>query len=230
MKYTYLIINLLSVLFPIALSFDKRVQFYRSWRNLWPALLISGVVFVGWDMLFTEDAVWEFNPRYILGPSIGGLPLEEIMFFFTVPFACVFVYACLNYYIKWNISQLAARLISGTLLLLAVYLLAIYHSFLYTAVTFTLLLVLLLVLQYISPARWMPQFYRAYLISLVPFFLVNGQLTSIPVVLYNEHQNMGIRLGTIPFEDLFYLMDLLLLNIAIFEYLRSRRQTVSANA
>jgi lycopene cyclase domain-containing protein len=52
---------------------------------------------------------------------------------------------------------------------------------------------------------------------MIPFFIVNGLLTSIPIVLYNDLENVGFRWGTIPFEDSFYALALLMLNVAFLE-------------
>lgn len=62
----------------------------------------------------------------------------------------------------------------------------------------------------------------AYLVSLLPFYIVNGILTAIPVVMYNSNENMGFRVGTIPFEDHFYSMSLILLNLIFFEHFRRK--------
>ena len=66
-------------------------------------------------------------------------------------------------------------------------------------------------------------FLIAYLIILAPFLVVNGFLTAIPVVVYNDAENLSIRIYTIPFEDIFYGMLLMLMNISLYEKLRQRK-------
>jgi len=224
-KYTYLIINLLTVFFPVILSFDKRVRFYQSWKYVWPGIAITGLCFLCWDALFTIKGVWLFNAAYITGISLFGLPLEELLFFLTVPFACLFIYACLNYYVKWNMSRGLSKSISNFIMVCCMLMLVFYYNRVYTAVTFGLLLVLIPVLLYIVRVQWFGRFYTAYVVWLIPFYLVNGVLTSIPIVMYNNSQNMAQRIGTIPVEDHFYLMALLLMNIAFFEYFKNRNKS-----
>lgn len=220
-SYTYLLINGCTVFFPLLLSFDKRVQFARSWKYLWPAMAISGLVFLGWDVLFTIKGVWWFNPRYLTGIQLFHLPVEEILFFLTVPYACIFIDACLKYYIKWQAPVVVGKLISVLLLLLCLAMLLLYHQRLYTLVVSGLLFTLLILALFIFKARWLSRFYFTCLVALIPFFIVNGILTGIPIVSYNPAENMHIRIGTIPVEDIFYLIALLLLNMGFFEYFKS---------
>lgn len=222
MKFTYLLINFFTILFPLALSFDKKVQFYKKWKFIWQGLLITGLVFLFWDVLFTVDGVWSFNPQYITGITVLQLPIEEIFFFLTVPFACIFIYACLNYYIKWEMDSRLTRFISNLIIISSILILIFYHHRLYTRVTFTLLAFLVILFQFIYKARWLNRFYLAFLVVLIPFYIINGVLTAWPVVIYNNAQNLGLRIGTIPVEDHFYCMTLLLMNIGIFEYFRLR--------
>ncbi len=222
MKNAYLLINFFTVLFPVLLSFDRRVQFYKSWKYIAPGMLITGLIFLFWDVLFVQKGIWSFNPDYVTGINVFQLPVEEVLFFITVPFACLFIYACLNYYVERSIPAVTAKFISALLAGLSVMLLIFYHARLYTAITFGLLLAVIIVLQFIIKASWLGRFYVAYAVSLIPFYIVNGILTAIPIVLYNNQENMALRIGTIPFEDHFYSLALLLLNAGFFEYFKRR--------
>lgn len=222
MKGTYLLINFLTILFPLLLSFDKKVHFYTRWKHLFPALLLSGIVFLFWDHLFTVYEVWSFNPDHIIGLYLFELPIEEILFFLTVPFACVFVYECLNAYVRRDLLRSATPYLTGALILLCIVLLLKYHDRVYSLITFGLLGAMLLFVQFAAKPVWLSRFYLAFIVSLIPFYLVNGLLTSIPVVLYNDAENMAFRIGTIPLEDHFYSLAMLLLNVYLYEYFKKR--------
>lgn len=230
MNYTYLLINIFVILFPLALSFDKKVFFFKKWKFVIPAILITGVVFLIWDLLFTKLEIWSFNPDYIVGIYLWGLPLEEMLFFLTVPYACVFIYECLNaYFPKNNFNKLSFGL-SNIILGLCISMLFFAYQRWYVLINFTFLFFVLGYVEYVNHKfRFMYRFYRTYLVSLIPFYIVNGFLTSIPVVLYNDKENLGFRVGTIPFEDHFYLMSLLLMNIYLYEVFKSRGEKKIVN-
>ena len=228
MKYAYLLINFLTIIFPVLLSFDKRVAFHKTWKFIWPGMAITGLVFLFWDVLFTIKGVWSFNSEYISGIRFFELPLEEILFFLTVPFSCIFIYACLNYYIKWSIPENISKWISALLIFLSLLMVGFYPDRIYTVVTFSLLLVLLILLQYVFKSAWLKRFYMAYIVSLLPFYIVNGVLTAIPIVLYNNAENMSKRVGTIPVEDHFYSMALLVMNVGFFEYFKNRLEAAKS--
>jgi lycopene cyclase domain-containing protein len=81
-------------------------------------------------------------------------------------------------------------------------------------------------LYFIFKVRWYERFVFAYLVALIPFLIVNGILTGMftenPVVWYNESHIMGIRIGTIPFEDLYYNYCLFLPIIGLYEWIKNR--------
>jgi lycopene cyclase domain-containing protein len=102
----------------------------------------------------------------------------------------------------------------------------------YTYITFITLAFVLFVLS-ISKADYLGRFFVAYTIILIPFLFVNGILTgsctSEPVVWYNDNFNLDMRILTIPVEDVFYGMLLILGNVAIYEYLQKRSGEKAAN-
>ena len=61
---------------------------------------------------------------------------------------------------------------------------------------------------------------------LIPFFIVNGILTGSfienEVVWYNNSENLGVRLFTIPIEDSIYAFTLILTNLFLMEFLEKK--------
>ena len=97
--YTYLAVDLAVLAVPLALSFDRKVRFARFWPALFPAIAVMMALFIPWDIAFTEQGIWGFNPDYLSGLWIAGIPLEEWLFFLCIPYACLFTYESLKYYI-----------------------------------------------------------------------------------------------------------------------------------
>jgi len=225
-KYLYLSIDLLSLIIPFVASFQKRAPFYTKWKYFGIALLITTTFFVVWDEIFTRANVWGFNPRYITGIYLGSLPIEEVLFFICIPYASVFTYFSLNYLIEKDHLFPHQELISSLLIILLL-ISGIYNlDKWYTGVTFiSLALFLAFQMLKIRP-RYMGRFYFAFGVLLVPFFVVNGILTGSfiedEVVWYNTKHILGIRIGTVPLEDIFYGLLLILMNITIMEWLEER--------
>src|SRR5436190_263046 len=99
-KYHYLSIDLLTLLFPFLFSFYSKANFSKKWKYLWLAILVPGLIFIAWDDVFTRLGVWGFNKAYVSGLYVGTLPIEEILFFICVPYACVFTYEALGHVFK----------------------------------------------------------------------------------------------------------------------------------
>ncbi len=168
--------------------------------------------------------MWGFNDKYLVGIYLYNLPLEEVLFFVTVPYACVFIYECLNVYIKQDFLQ-AGSLVATIILAIFIILVGLLHlRQLYTSVTFLFLPVIMLVHYRLFRDKLLGRFYLAYLVHLVPFLLVNGVLTALPVVWYDNGHNLGIRLTTIPIEDTMYSMIMLLITITAYEYFRRHQK------
>lgn len=223
--YTYLTINIFVILVPLVLSFDRKVHFYKSWPALWPAIIVTGLFFLIWDALFTYYGVWSFNDRYLLGIRLAGLPLEEWLFFITVPYACVFSYRVLDTYLPLQPNPRFQRIVSYAMVIILLVAAAFYYDRIYTLLTFILTSLFIIIVEWYAKATYLLRIYRAYLVMLVPFIIVNGILTGTgleePVVSYNNNENMSLRLLTIPLEDMIYGFLLVGLNITLMERIKA---------
>jgi len=223
-KYTYLLVNFFCFIFPLILSFHPKSKFYTQLKYFVLPCLITASFFITWDILFTYLQVWSFNPKYILGVYFFNLPIEEILFFICIPYACMYTY----HLVKKNldVSKFNRQITLFSWVLIAFLLTtAIFNLHrLYTSVTFILLAACLSWLAF-KRVSFIANFYLTFLFILLPFFISNGILTGSflnqPVVMYNNAQNLGARIFTIPFEDTFYGMLLMLMNVALFEQIKS---------
>jgi lycopene cyclase domain-containing protein len=225
MNPVYLYVDLLTLSAPLLLSFDKKVAFYKSWKYLFPAIFVMGAFFILKDVVFAAYEIWGFNDRYLVGFRMLGLPIEEWAFFVVVPYAIVFIYACLVAYLPVDpLKNIHRPLLMGLSVLLLV-VAAIYYDRLYTSIIFVLT-ALLLLYNIWRRQPWLSMFTLAYLVSMIPFFLVNGILTGSflaePIVWYDDTQNLGIRLFTIPIEDSIYSLMMFLMTIQIMEWLKKK--------
>jgi lycopene cyclase domain-containing protein len=224
--YTYFLILAASLTGPLVLSFDKKVAFYKNWKHVFGAMITPALLYIVWDIYFTEKGVWSFNETYLTGIKLYNLPLEEVLFFFIVPYCCIFIYACIRSYFPnlsnkksadWSLKGLAILLLITGM---------IYYNRYYTGWTFIFtggFILIIYLFQNFFKCFDAASFLISYAICLIPFLIVNGFLTAIPVVLYNDAENLGIRIYTIPFEDAFYGMLLVLMNIALYEKLKTKQ-------
>lgn len=227
LHYLYLALMGGSLLVPLLRSFESRIAFYKSFKELFTAILLVGVVFIVWDIIFTRTGIWGFNSRYLSGIYIANLPLGEWLFFVVIPFCCVFIYRVMIYFVKEDKLARHTKSFSNFLLGFSASLAIIFYDRWYTVITFGFLTIAIYLHGRVWHSPWLGRFYLAYLVILIPFFVVNGVLTGMgieeQVVWYNDAETIGTRIGTVPVEDIFYGMLLVLGVTSIYEYLHKRK-------
>ena len=222
----YLILLICSIAFPLALSFDKKVAFYRHWPSLIPSLLITGAFFLAFDVWFAKKAIWGFNPIYHTGIVISGLPLEEWLFFLVIPYASIFIhYVLIAYFPGKMLSDRTTFTITISLILILVSGILACPGRSYTLVYFTLMIIVLFT-STIMKDRLLNRFYISFLVILIPFIIVNGILTGSliegEVVWYDPAEITGLKLATIPVEDFAYGFSLILINLMLMTRLQKK--------
>ena len=226
MNSLYLWLNIGSIAVPLLYSFHPKLQLYKKFNWLLLSIMLTIGVFIPWDVIFTINGIWGFNSDYFLGFKIFSLPLEEWLFFICIPFACVFThYALLLYFPNLMLNKVATKAISISLVLILFILALTNYDKWYTLVNFSLAIPLTWLVYKYNP-QLLQHFFLTFLVMLIPFFIVNGVLTGSwidnQVVWYNNAENLGIRMGTIPVEDSIYAYSMILMNLYFFEYLCSR--------
>lgn len=231
MKYLYLLVDFSTVIIPLIFSFHPKINFYKTWKEFFIAVLSVAVIFIAWDSVFTHLGVWSFNPRYVIGVYFFNLPVEEILFFICIPYSCVFTFYCLDkfYKLAWPAAvEDIFCIVFSVLLIIAGF---IFKNKYYTSVTFLSTAFVCLLLKFILKINWFGKSVSVYVLLLVPFLIVNGILTGTgleePVVRYNNSEILGLRLLTIPVEDIFYGFILILLNLAIYLQLLRKKEFIN---
>jgi lycopene cyclase domain-containing protein len=166
------------------------------------------VVWIALDAFSVARGWWDYNPQYITGLRVFGLPIEEIAFFFTVPLACMITFYALSRAVRGTVGLVPARrlvlIIAAGLVLFA----ASQWGRERTGCDVALALVTLAIL-YRSTLLTSRTFWAWNGVLLLLFVLFNTILTALPVVVYDEQFMTGIRIGTIPLEDFLYNFSLL---------------------
>lgn len=219
--YLYLLLNLASISIPLAYSFEKRMHFIKWWKEVFLSIAITALIFIVWDIIFTNNGVWGFNENYLLGVTIINLPIEEWLFFICIPYACIFTHYAFQYFFPK--LKLSVKLTNGITIVLLTVLTT--TAFINSQKDYTFynyaLLILILFFSLVTQEKQLRAFYLTFLVILIPFFVVNGILTGSfiedQVVWYDNAENLGIRLGTIPIEDIGYAFSMIFLSIILIE-------------
>lgn len=217
--YYYLLVDIGCLFIPLLFSFYPRHAFYKHWGRFFKVASAVALFFLIWDEIFTRLGVWGFNEDYLLGFRIGHLPLEELLFFYCIPFACVFTHFALRFLVKSNPLSFLEPYLSRFIISISVVFIILSKGRLYPLFTGIFALLFFVWCYWKKqPLSWLV---LAYL-CIYPFFLLsNGILTGsgldAPIVWYNDAENFGIRLMTIPLEDSFYGFLLIAMNVVFFE-------------
>ena len=226
-KYYYLFLNLSAFVPVFLLSFDKKVAFWKNRIPIFLSIATIGGTFIIWDIFFTSIGIWGFNDKYLMGFYFLNIPLEEYLFFLTIPYASIFTFEVIQSYFKQKWINRLGQPFLKLMILIAIVLTISSFNKIYTLTVGSLAIISILYFSF-KVKKWMGHFALSFFLILMPFYLIDGIITGSfiqeEIVWYNDFENSGIRIGTIPFEDFIYGFILLLWNCAIFEYFKEKRE------
>lgn len=227
MPFEYLIFNLF-----IFLSSSVGVLVYPSGRvpkvrAAMLAILSVSLPYLLWDHLVT-GWWWEFHSRYTMQLNIGRLPLEEILFFFSVPWACLIIWENLKSRISGKVRLPVESFVLIASLMLGF--VSVMQLRWYSA-SIAALGLLLAGLSW-KNSQWLRQKNSLVLLVMVAILtsIFNGYLTARPVVRYNPAVKMPWQVFSIPIEDYGYGFVLIAATVMMYERrLRSSSNDVKKN-
>jgi len=221
---TYLLINILIIFFPLVLSFDKNLTYYKKVPRLLKSIAFVSTAYIIWDAIATKRGDWAFNPEHLLGVYILGLPLEEILFFITVPYSCIFIYETVSFYLKekqLNINPKYFIIPSFFFIAMGIFFYDQHYTFTVSIFSAAFFIGSILFKEKLLLSK---NFWITMLISFLPFLIVNYFLTSIPIVNYNDAAFSGKRFITIPYEDFLYSFSMIALWILFYELAKKKKE------
>jgi lycopene cyclase domain-containing protein len=213
----YLLLNILVISVPLILTFEKKLTFYKNIFPLFISIFTVGGSYIVWDIFATARGDWDFNPEYLISIKIFNLPLEEILFFVTVPYGIIFLYETFIFY-----SPSIEEFKINTYYILMIGIIIALLSILFSDQPYTFYVILSVGLFFIaSPFIYKKllqsvRFWQFIILTYIPFFAMNYILTSLPIVTYGENAIWGNRILTIPVEDFLYSFSLLSFYLLIY--------------
>jgi lycopene cyclase domain-containing protein len=226
-NYAYLFFNIVVLLPVVVLSLTTDVKPHRHWQALLGAYIVVSLPFILWDVWAAQAGHWGFSSVYITNSRFMHLPLEEILFFITVPFAMMYVWGV----IKKFVADRAVRTVWPLLMLsisaaISVAILMLYFSNGYTR---SAMIVALFAIGVVACSKlvFTQRFWTFQLVLLGIFLIANGFLTALPVITYGDASIIGARIFSIPLEDFFFNFAFLNLFLLTFNRLDIRTQTLT---
>jgi lycopene cyclase domain-containing protein len=226
LKFEYLIFNIIIISAPLLLGMVKKFYFVDKWKIAFISISVFLVPYLIWDSIVTGSH-WFFNNRFILGIKLFNIPLEEILFFITVPFACLFTWEMIVRRSEIKRVSFARWINIFSPVLLPISILLYFTGKEYTGLAvfafyFSILFDWKLGTDLLKDKR----FYWFILLTLVFNLVFNGYLTWRPAVMYGESYQLGIRIFTVPVEDFIYGTSLIIFTTSLYQKLKSRELTI----
>jgi lycopene cyclase domain-containing protein len=217
LKSEYLIFNIIVLSGPLIFGAMRPFYFLDRVKYTLLPILIPAIFFLIWDSIVTKSH-WQFNPKYVLGITIFNLPIEEILFFISVPFACLFTWEMIIRRTNEKEFMWIPKIRPYLYLLIPIGIWFFISGKHYTGLATAFLGLAVLLDQLLEANIILQRRFYFYLLLVLLFTLIfNGYLTWRPVVTYGVNYQLDFRIFTIPIEDFIYGTALIFMNTSIYQ-------------
>jgi len=227
LKTEYLIFNIIVFAGPLLFGAMRPFYFINKWKYTIVPILIPAIFFLIWDSI-VADSHWHFNDKYVLGITLFNLPIEEILFFISVPFACLFTWEMIIRRSEVKELMWISKIRRYLYLLIPIGIWFFISGKHYTGLAISFLGLAVLLDQLLNTNIILQKRFYLYLLLVLLFTLIfNGYLTWRPVVTYGVQYQLGFRIFTIPIEDFVYGTALIFMNTSIYQNIINKKESLS---
>lgn len=223
MKFVFLALALAPLLIPLIFQVNKKIYSNGNFKLAVGASLISAIVFSLIAALQHWFGITSYKSGLNLGVVIKEVPVEQYLLIFSFSFAALSIYQYLDLKFPNNNLQRYSLAVSNLLLGLCIAFLFFAYTKRYTLVTFSALLVILFLIEYVGKLRFMYKAYRAFLVLLIPFYVVYGVLFWNELFVVAPNQLSEMHIAKIPVETHFVVLAMLLLTVYMFEFFKNKQ-------
>lgn len=229
MRWFYAAFNLFVVGGPLVGTLIWAREFWTRWRALLGVFALVSLPWIALDIASHASGWWSYNAQFISGIRLFELPIEEVLFFATVPFACLVVWHVVNRFSHAAVPVWLPRVVLAGVVVVSIALAAAATGAMRTLVDAS-------ITAFIAGILWRTPLIRrrSWLywngIILVLFIIFDTILTALPVVTYNASAMTGLFIGTVPVEDFLYNFSLLNMALLVFERASGSRKPLRAIA
>jgi lycopene cyclase domain-containing protein len=197
-----------------------------QWRHHAP--IARGIIFVWmfvsvpWLLLDAgqhEAHFWQYSPSFVSSLHVLNLPLEEGLFFFVIPLACLIFWSLIVRHRSLPLLIWLGKATIALLVLLGCGMAVFYHGAIPVRSMIDLLLVVIVGVSMWGVTR--SQHHTEAILSWTGvvmglFLLGNLYLTALPIVIYNDALMVPWRFGTIPLSDMHYNFAFLWMTLVVY--------------
>ena len=224
MKTEYLIFNIIVFAGPLLFGAMRPFYFINRWKYTIVPILIPAIFFLIWDSI-VADSHWHFNDKYVLGITFFNLPIEEILFFISVPFACLFTWEMIIRRSEVKELMWINKIRRYLYLLIPIGIWFFISGKHYTGLATSFLGLAVLLDQLLNTNIISQKRFYLYLLLVLLFTLIfNGYLTWRPIVTYGAQYQLDFRIFTIPIEDFVYGTALIFMNTSIYQKIINKKE------
>ena len=238
MIFEYILYNIITFLLPF-IGLKYYFNHLTRWKLIFISTLLIATPYLIWDALVV-DVFWSFNQRFTLPIRIFGLPLGEVIFFFSTATACLFIWELTNDFHQFKIKQPPVsnaayhrppstrhHIYNGLIVLIfliASFFLLVEKKYYSASILWNSIFIILVSylvkinLFYTKQSLWFLCW------SMLALTICNGYLAGKPIAMYNERYILNLRLNSIPLEDFFYGANYLYLIVMVYEKIKWKNQ------